>query len=95
MDPNKYALIIRNLGAFACNPSHSARKSAKSSDLLVRFSDAILLEYAINRSNILTASVDYSGTLDILRLEPVLRRLRQLLLHRNLRIKAPVHFLQK
>ena len=90
IDPHKSKLIARKLGAFACNPSCSSRKSTQVSNLLVRFSDAVLLEHVVNRSIILTKSVDYdlthdelvvlslgpvSGALSILRQEPALRRL--------------------
>ena len=48
MDPHKSKLITRNLGVLAFNPSYSVRKFSQASVLLVRFSDAVLQEHAVN-----------------------------------------------
>ena len=57
--PCRAQLVSHDLGAVACNPSHSDRKNTRTSDLLMKFSEALLPEHAVSRNEMLTASIDH------------------------------------
>ena len=59
INPRKSALVAHNLGALALNPSCSDRKSEKSSDLLIKFSEKLRHEHAVSRNDLLVVSTHY------------------------------------